>query len=159
MQLGMSWRTSWEHIGKKAPKEILKMVTLSFIFPQKKILCTCCSPLPLFFLGHQVAKFHDQKKNPFQLQCILLPIFIHQEKCENIQKMDDKDRKFVKGGFTGLGFNVGGGHKTCHAKALDDHVYTFMYLSIMTTFPLSNVCTLALIDTRTTFYLIYLHLS
>jgi hypothetical protein len=39
------------------------------------------------------------QKNPSKLPCILLPIFIHQEKGEYIQKMDDKDWKFVKGGF------------------------------------------------------------
>jgi heme/copper-type cytochrome/quinol oxidase subunit 4 len=63
------------------------------------------------------------------------------------------------------------GHKICHAKALDDHVYTFIYLSIMTTFPLSNVCMFALIDKdhilfnisspliRSTFHTIFSHIN
>jgi hypothetical protein len=59
MPLGMSWRTSWEHIGKKTPKKLL--VTLSFTFPQKISFVHVAAP-SLWWGGIMVVKFHDQRK-------------------------------------------------------------------------------------------------
>jgi hypothetical protein len=101
MKLQCHWECLGEPLGNllgRNPPKNSKNGDFELYFPpspQKKSFVQVAATSLYFFWVTKWQNFMT-KKDPSKLQCILLSIFIHQEKCEYIQKLDDKDLKVCK---------------------------------------------------------------